>query len=115
MRAISDRADGHRLRALIVLLWRAGLRISEALAVQESDLHRSRGAVLIRRGAVCDPRPDGWSPAGGLRGAQAAAPCRRRCGGETPLRLPDRWCGPGVSGPVCRSWRQTESAARCRQ
>jgi len=50
MRTISDRADGHRLRALIVLLWRAGLRISEALALQESDLDRSRGGVLIRRG-----------------------------------------------------------------
>jgi integrase len=41
---------GERLRALIVLLWRAGLRISEALALQESDLDRSRGAVLVRRG-----------------------------------------------------------------
>src|SRR6516165_1176142 len=50
MRTIGDRADGHRLRALIVLLWRAGLRISEALALQESDLDRSRGAVLVRRG-----------------------------------------------------------------
>ena len=45
-----DRSGGHRLRALIVLLWRAGLRISEALALQESDLERSRGAVLVRRG-----------------------------------------------------------------
>ncbi len=50
MRTVGDRADGHRLRALIVLLWRAGLRISEALALQESDLDRSRGAVLVRRG-----------------------------------------------------------------
>jgi integrase len=50
MRAIGGREDGERLRALIVLLWRAGLRISEALAVQESDLDRSRGAVLVRRG-----------------------------------------------------------------
>jgi hypothetical protein len=41
MRTISDRADGHRLRALIVLLWRAGLRISEPLALQESDLDKS--------------------------------------------------------------------------
>ena len=32
------------------VLWRAGLRISEALALQESDLDRSRGAVLVRRG-----------------------------------------------------------------
>ena len=50
MRTIGDRADGHRLRALIVLLWRAGLRINEALALQESDLDRSRGAVLVRHG-----------------------------------------------------------------
>ncbi len=50
MRTINDRLDGHRLRALIVLLWRAGLRISEALALQESDLDRSRGAVVVRRG-----------------------------------------------------------------
>src|SRR6202521_2138872 len=50
MRTVADRADGHRLRALIVLLWRAGLRIIEALALQEGDLDRSRGAVLVRRG-----------------------------------------------------------------
>jgi integrase len=50
MRNVGDRCDGRRLRALIVLLWRAGLRISEALALQESDLDRSRGAVLVRRG-----------------------------------------------------------------
>src|SRR5271154_4623015 len=50
MRTVGDRADGHRLRSLIVLLWRAGLRINEALTLQESDLDRSRGAVLVRRG-----------------------------------------------------------------
>ncbi len=50
MRSVGDRSYGERLRALIVLLWRAGLRISEALALQESDLDRARGAVLVRRG-----------------------------------------------------------------
>ena len=50
MRSVRDSSNGHRLRALIVLLWRAGLRVSEALALQESDLDRSRGAVLVRRG-----------------------------------------------------------------
>jgi integrase len=50
MRTIGDRADGRRVRALIVLLWRAGLRISEALALQESDPDPSRGGVLVRRG-----------------------------------------------------------------
>src|SRR5437764_2826249 len=45
MSTVGDGADDHRLRALIVLLWRAGLRISEALSLQESDLDRTRGAV----------------------------------------------------------------------
>ena len=34
-----------RVRALIVILWRAGLRISEALALAEGDLDRVTGAV----------------------------------------------------------------------
>jgi integrase len=50
MRAAGEDRDGIRLRALIVVLWRAGLRISEALALAESDLDPSRGAVLVRRG-----------------------------------------------------------------
>ena len=39
-----------RLRGLIVVLWRAGLRIHEALALNESDLDHRRGALLVRRG-----------------------------------------------------------------
>jgi integrase len=39
-----------RLRALIVVLWRAGLRIHEALALGEADLDPRRGSVLVRRG-----------------------------------------------------------------
>ena len=41
---------GQRLRGLIIVLWRAGLRISEALALAESDLEVNRGSVLVRRG-----------------------------------------------------------------
>ena|SRR5947209_5017017 len=37
MRA-DDRSEGERLRGIIVMLWRAGLRISEALALTETDL-----------------------------------------------------------------------------
>jgi integrase len=37
-------------RGLIVVLWRAGLRISEALALTAADLDPRRGAVLVRRG-----------------------------------------------------------------
>jgi site-specific recombinase XerD len=50
MREVGEKPDGLRLRALIVLLWRAGLRVSQALALAETDLDRSRGAVLVRRG-----------------------------------------------------------------
>src|SRR5947209_512504 len=50
MSAARDDADGLRLRGLIVVLWRAGLRISEALALLETDLDQPRGAILVRQG-----------------------------------------------------------------
>jgi site-specific recombinase XerD len=50
MRAVGDTVHGRRLRGLIVVLWRAGLRTREALALAEPDLDRRRGAVLVRRG-----------------------------------------------------------------
>jgi integrase len=50
MRAAGEGINATRLRALIVVLWRAGLRVSEALALAESDLDRNRGAILVRRG-----------------------------------------------------------------
>jgi integrase len=50
VRAAGDEPDGVRLRGLIVVLWRAGLRISEALALAESDLDRVRGAIQVRHG-----------------------------------------------------------------
>ncbi len=48
--AAGDCAHGRRLRGLIVVLWRAGLRIQEALALVEADLDDGRGALLVRRG-----------------------------------------------------------------
>ena len=42
MRAARDTAHGRRLRGLIGVLWRAGLRINEALALSEGDLGRRR-------------------------------------------------------------------------
>ena len=50
MRTAGTGADGVRLRALIVVLWRAGLRIGEALALAETDMDARRGAVLVRAG-----------------------------------------------------------------
>ena len=50
MRHASDDRHGWRVRAIIVVLWRAGLRIQEALALAEHDLDHRRGSILIRNG-----------------------------------------------------------------
>jgi integrase len=50
MRNAGDNRHGWRLRALIVVLWRGGLRIQEALALAEPDLDPRRGSLLVRHG-----------------------------------------------------------------
>ena len=50
MRCCGDGLHGDRARGLIVVLWRAGLRIQEALDLTELDLDPRRGSVLVRRG-----------------------------------------------------------------
>ena len=50
MRAAGNSPEGVRLCGVIVVLWRAGLRISEALALNGTDLDADRGALLIRHG-----------------------------------------------------------------
>jgi site-specific recombinase XerD len=50
MREAGNGAHGLRLRALIVVLWRAGLRIGEALSLSERDLDPARGSLLVRHG-----------------------------------------------------------------
>lgn len=50
MRQTPDGRHGARLRALIVVLWRAGLRVQEALALAERDLDSRRGSLPVRNG-----------------------------------------------------------------
>ena len=50
MRQAGRDRHGHRLSALIVVLWRAGLQINEALSLTETDLDRRRGSILVRHG-----------------------------------------------------------------
>ena len=49
MRDAAEDRHGYRLRGLIVVLWRAGLR-DEALALAEQDLDHRRGSLLVRSG-----------------------------------------------------------------
>jgi site-specific recombinase XerD len=66
MRHASEDPHGWRLRAMIVMLWRGGLRVQEALALSERDLDPSRGSVLVGHGKRL---AQGWPQ----------APRRRRC------------------------------------
>src|SRR5436309_10929641 len=50
VRQAGDNRHGHRLNGLIVVLWRAGLRINEALSLIETDLDQRRGSILVRHG-----------------------------------------------------------------
>jgi site-specific recombinase XerD len=61
--ACSNRAPtGVRNRALLVLLYRAGCRISEALRLRPKDLDRAAGTVTVLRGKGGTRRTIGLDP-----------------------------------------------------
>jgi integrase len=64
MRQAGDGVHGARMRALIALLWRSGLRINEALTVTEHDLDARLGAILVRHGKGGRRREVGMDPWG---------------------------------------------------
>jgi integrase len=76
MRRAPDDRHGARLRALIVVLWRAGLRVREALALGERDLDPRRGSLLVRHGKGGRRREIGM----GRLGLGAAVAVARRPG-----------------------------------
>ena len=64
MRQTAADRHGARLRALIVVPWRAGLRVQEALALGERDRDPRRGSLLVRRGKGGRRREIGMDPWG---------------------------------------------------
>jgi site-specific recombinase XerD len=64
MRQAGDGVHGARLRALIVLLWRSGLRINEALTITEHDLDARLGSIPVRHGKGGRRREVGMDPWG---------------------------------------------------
>ena len=75
MRHAGDDRHGRRMRGLIVVLWRAGLRIHEALTLAETELNERRGSLLIRHGKGAGVASSGWTPGHGR-----AWPTGRRSG-----------------------------------
>ena len=96
MRRAPDDRHGARLRALIVVLWRAGLRVQEALALGERDLDPRRGSLLVRQGKGGRRREigmDAW-------GWEQLSPWR---GDRIELPVGPLFCI--IDGPTCgRSW-----------
>ncbi len=78
MRQAGDRAHGDRMRGLIVVLWRAGLRIQEALALSESDLDERRGSLLVRHGKG-DKRREVGMESGASTTCAAGSPIAPSC------------------------------------
>ena len=56
LRACNQGPTGARNRALLVVLWRGGLRIAEALALRPVDLDAAAGLIRVRRGKGRDSK-----------------------------------------------------------
>jgi integrase len=69
MRRAGDGVHGRRLRGLIVVLWRAGLRICEALAPAEADLDARCGSLLCGAARAVAAARSAWTTG---RGEQLA-------------------------------------------
>ena len=88
MRHAAHARYGNRLNGLIVVLWRAGLRINEALSLIETDLEEHRGLVLARHGKN-DRRSPGRDGRVGLVIAASVAGRAQDAAGR-PVVLRDR-------------------------
>src|SRR4051812_21063066 len=95
MRHAGEDRHGWRLRALIVVLWRAGLRIQEALTLTELDLDQRRGSLLIRNGKGGRRREVGmddwgWEQLRPWLNARAELPAGSSCWGcpDRPRNFP---------------------------
>src|SRR5215216_5871464 len=113
MREAADDRHGWRLRALIIVLWRGGLRVQEALVLGERDLDPRRGSLLVRNGKGGRRREigmDAWAfeqlrpwlaarvelPTGRCSASSTARPadgrgraptCASSCAGSPPKRV----------------------------
>jgi integrase len=105
MRTAGGGAHGHRLRGLIVIMWRAGLRIQEALALTEGDPDQRRGSVLVRRGTGGRRRQvgmDAWGWEQLLPWLDSGARFRSvRCSASSTARRADATGHPPRLGQSC--------------
>jgi integrase len=114
VRHAGDGVHGRRLRGLVVVLWRAGLRICEALAIAEADLDPRRGSLLVRRGKGGRRREvgmDDWAWEQLEPWLQARSSCRSdRCSASSMVRHAD---GRGQPAPPARNCAASPARPGC--
>lgn len=92
MNGCPDTLSGRRTRALILIMWRTGVRISEALDLHEQDLNEHDKTVFVRCGKGSKARligMDAWGFSSYSRGSRYAAPCQSgRCSPSCSERPP---------------------------
>jgi integrase/recombinase XerD len=94
LRACSRRAPtGIRNRTLIATLWRCGLRIGEALALELRDVDRYRGTIRVRHGKGDEARVVGVDE-------QTAALLGRWIDWRRAVKRRE---GAGLNGPAARA------------
>ncbi len=98
LRSFSKAPTSLRNRALVGLLWRCGLRISEALALTQGDLDAKRGRLIVKRGKGSKSRTGGLD-AGAIALVEAWLAVRPK-GGRLLFVTLD---GGPVSASYCRS------------
>jgi integrase/recombinase XerD len=92
MRQTTDDRHGWRLRALIVVLWRGGLRVQEALTRASSTWTQGAGRCSCATARAAGGARSAWTP--GLGTAVALARRARRAAGR-PAVLHQRRAHPG--------------------
>jgi len=91
LRACSSRAPtGIRNRALIAVLYRGGLRISEALALHQKDVDQAAGTVTVLHGKGDQRRTVGMDPASALSSVTASGASPARNSGADRCSIPAR-------------------------
>jgi integrase len=96
MREANDDRHGFRLRALIVVLWRGGLRVQEALALGERDLDPGAARCSCETARAVGAARSAWTP-----GASSS------CGRGSPFGSSSRSARCSVSStarPAGRPW-----------
>jgi integrase len=114
-----DERYAERLRAFVMLAWRAGLRCSEALALHEADLNPTTGEVFVRRGKGGKARTvglDDWlwpvlEPWMGIRHELPPGPLLCVIEGRSKGIAP--WCGSSVRDKMAQLAKAAGVRKRC--